>query len=107
MSPTLLSLPVIDTNSLSLSIEERFQKFLVSNATLSSFELVLTFALVSPISMFAVNSMTLHAKSEATMEKTYLDTISTVDGTKLEVTAIEHIPEERAIHYIASGNYKL
>lgn len=57
--------------------------------------------------MFAVNSMTLHARSDATMEKTYVDTIHTVDGANLEVTAIEHIPEERAIQYIPSGNYKL
>ena len=57
--------------------------------------------------MFAVNSMTLRARTEATIEKTYIDTITASDGATLEVTAIEHIPEERAIHYIAAGPYKL
>jgi hypothetical protein len=57
--------------------------------------------------MFAVNSMTLRAQTEATIEKTYIDTLTTSEGATLEVTAIEHIPEERAIHYIASGPYKL
>jgi len=57
--------------------------------------------------MFAVNSMTLRARTEAAMEKTYVETVTTSDGATIEVTAIEHIPEERAIHYIASGNYKL
>lgn len=57
--------------------------------------------------MFAVNSMTLRARTEATLEKTYIDTITASDGATLEVTAIEHIPEERAIHYIAAGPYKL
>lgn len=61
---------------------------------------------VSPISMFALNSMTLHKQSAATMEKTYIDTIYDSEGTSVEVTAIEHIPEERAIQYIPSGNYK-
>ncbi|KIM29048.1 hypothetical protein M408DRAFT_16053 [Serendipita vermifera MAFF 305830] len=32
---------------------------------------------VSPLSMFAVNSMTLRSRSEATIEKTYVDTIHT------------------------------
>ncbi|KAG8837073.1 hypothetical protein FRB91_007085 [Serendipita sp. 411] len=61
---------------------------------------------VSPISMFALNSMTLHSKSIRTIEKTYLDTIYDVNGASLEVTVTESIPEERAIHYIPSGNYK-
>jgi hypothetical protein len=51
--------------------------------------------------------MTLRARTEATIEKTYIDTDTTSDGATIEVTAIESIPEERAIHYIAAGPYKL
>jgi hypothetical protein len=57
--------------------------------------------------MFALKSMTLRARSEATLTKTYIDTIFDANGTALEVTAFEQIPEERAIQYIPAGNYKL
>lgn len=63
--------------------------------------------------MFAVKSMTLKDQTVATIEKIYIDTITTPDSevvddkSRVGLSVSETIPEERAIRYIPDGNYKL
>jgi hypothetical protein len=57
--------------------------------------------------MFALNSMTLRTQSADLIEKKYVDTRIDADGATVHVEVTESIPEERTIHYIPSGNYKL
>jgi alkaline phosphatase D len=78
-----------------------------------SFEVTQFDFIVGPLSMFAVNSMTLKSASDAMMEKIYIDTKTTPDSEKVEsqarvgLTVTETIPEERTIAYLPAGNYKL
>lgn len=101
------------TNLRSLNTEGRFPRYLVSFFANLSFEVTQFDFVVGPLSMFAVNSMTLKGASESMIEKIYIDTKTTPDSEKVERQArvglivTEEIPEERTIAYLPAGNYKL